>query len=179
MPATFLASDLHLGHRLMAKIRPWGTLEEHDEALIDNWNKTVRPKDLVWVLGDVAMNRSKLPLAGRLNGRKKLVMGNHDTHPIPEYLEYFEEVRGVKVMEWTVLTHIPVHPCQLRRFKTNVHGHMHGHVVMKPEDYYPLGPGEAGMMVPDPRYFNVAMEHINYTPISLDVVREKLNAVQS
>lgn len=159
MPNNFLASDTHLGHRLMERTRPWNTLEEHDEAIIANWNKVVSPKDLVWHLGDVVMNRNKLHLVGRLNGRKKLVMGNHDTHPIPEYLQYFEEVRACKTFEWAILTHIPVHPDQLGRFKFNIHGHLHAHTVG------------------DPRYFNVSMEQINYTPIPVETVRDRLNAI--
>lgn len=174
MPSTFLASDTHLGHRLMERTRPWETLEEHDETIIDNWNKVVGPKDLVWHLGDVCMNRNKLHLAGRLNGRKKLVMGNHDVHPIPEYLKYFEEVRGIKVFQWAVLTHVPVHVDQLNRFGFNVHGHLHGHTVQTEGPCMNWKAEEDDTTMPDPRYFNVAMENIDYTPISVDVVREKL-----
>jgi calcineurin-like phosphoesterase family protein len=168
MPETFLASDTHLGHRLMERTRPWDMLEEHDEAIIDNWNKVVGPKDLVYHLGDVVMNRNKLHLAGRLNGRKKLIFGNHDVHPIEMYLEHFESVASYKVFEWAILSHIPVHESQLTRFKFNIHGHLHGHQVMFDDDFN----------MPDPRYFCVAMENIDYKPISLDVVRERLGAVR-
>lgn len=181
MPNVFLASDTHLGHRLMGRTRPWDTLEEHDEAIIDNWNKVVGPKDLVWHLGDVVMNRNKLPMVARLNGRKKLVMGNHDTHPIAMYLEHFEEVRGLKVWEWAVLTHVPVHVDQLKRFRFNIHGHLHGHVVnqTREEKYMDEDMGyifetKREVIEPDPRYFCVAMENIDYKPIPVETVKEKL-----
>lgn len=140
----------------MERTRPWDTLDEHDEAIIENWNKVVGPKDLVWHLGDVTMNRNKMHLVGRLNGRKKLVMGNHDVHPLKMYLEHFEEVCGIKVLQWCALTHVPVHPDQLGRFQFNIHGHMHEHTV------------------DDPRYFSVCLEQINYTPINMDEVRNRL-----
>lgn len=182
MPNTFLASDTHLGHRLMVETRPWATLEEHDEAIIENWNKVVGKNDVVWHLGDVVMNHNKLSLAARLNGRKKLVMGNHDTHPISEYLEIFEEVRGSKELAGMILTHIPIHPWQLKRWGTNVHGHLHKTVVMLSvdenellyEDHGCIETHYAPIPEPDPRYICVSMEQINYTPISLEEVREKI-----
>jgi calcineurin-like phosphoesterase family protein len=76
----FYTSDLHLGHRLMLSTRGFGTIEEHDETVIGNWNKTISPEDTVWLLGDVAMRwdgalREKLQ---QLNGTIHLVTGNHD-----------------------------------------------------------------------------------------------------
>ena len=38
----------------------------------------VRPKDIVWHLGDFCFSKRNLEIAARLNGNKKLVMGNHD-----------------------------------------------------------------------------------------------------
>lgn len=169
---TFLAADTHLGHRLMEERRPWDTLEEHDEAIIERWNSVVRANDIVWHLGDVAMNRNKLHLAGRLNGRKKLVMGNHDTHPIAEFLEIFEEVRACKVLHDMILTHIPVHEAQLRRFGVNVHGHTHGHRVMH-VPYPENGLGFDNNI--DPRYICVSMEQIDYTPVSIEKIRSRIN----
>lgn len=78
----FFTSDLHFGHTNIIKYcnRPYATVEEMDEALIDNWNAVVRPQDRVWLLGDFVMGRIKesLPTAYRLNGEKHLVPGNHD-----------------------------------------------------------------------------------------------------
>lgn len=172
MPETFLAADTHLGHRLMERIRPWNTLDEHDEGIIENWNKVVGPKDIVWHLGDVVMNKSKLVLAGRLNGRMKLVMGNHDTGRMNEYLEIFESLHGVVDFGWCVMTHVPVHTDQLDRFKFNVHGHLHDKVVTR--DSGTVWEGVADGPEPDPRYFCVSMEQIEYTPILASVVRARL-----
>jgi calcineurin-like phosphoesterase family protein len=79
---TFLTSDLHFGH---AKIigycdRPFATREEMDEALVENWNKTVKPSDEVIVIGDFSFYGADKTreISRRLQGKKTLILGNHD-----------------------------------------------------------------------------------------------------
>lgn len=80
---TWFSADLHLGHANIINYcnRPFGSVDEMNEAIITRWNERVSPHDTAWLLGDVALgDRSKtLPLLARLNGRKYLVAGNHDT----------------------------------------------------------------------------------------------------
>lgn len=129
MHEVFLIADLHIGHtniiRFEAAKRPFSTIEEHDETLIDNWNKLVGKRDTVWVLGDVAMGKRSLEQVGRLRGLKKLVMGNHDTYRASDYERYFTKVYGVAKYDGLILSHVPVHPGQSYRFRGNVHGHTH------------------------------------------------------
>jgi calcineurin-like phosphoesterase family protein len=167
---TFVCADMHLGHKGIVqflredgnKERPWTDVEEMNEALIENWNKVVRPKDTVIVLGDFVINRSALPLADRLNGTKELVMGNHDTMRAEEYLVYFKKLHGCKVFDDYIMSHIPLHPSSvIPRYKGNVHGHLHSGVV---EDI-------SGNK--DARYFCVSMENIDYTPMSWEECKLK------
>lgn len=83
MAQVFFTADLHFGHDRIRDLagRPFTSVEEMDEALIENWNTVVRrPEDIVWVLGDYALgDRTRgLGYLSRLNGRKMLVSGNHD-----------------------------------------------------------------------------------------------------
>lgn len=83
MATVFFTSDLHFGHARICELshRPFGSVEEMDEALIANWNSVVtQPDDIVWVLGDYALgDRARgLSYLSRMNGRKMLVEGNHD-----------------------------------------------------------------------------------------------------
>lgn len=75
-------SDTHFGHARINELagRPFASAEEMNRTLIDRWNDAVRPGDEVWHLGDVALGTiaETLPLAARLHGRKRLVIGNHD-----------------------------------------------------------------------------------------------------
>jgi len=143
-------------------LRPFSTIEEHDETIIANWNKVV-PKDArVYVLGDVAQKKSDIAKIGRLNGsRKILIAGNHDIYPTSEYAKYFKDIRGTHRLESGILmSHIPVHPSTFgKAHKVNVHGHIHDKRVTPAGDRYP-----------DIRYFCVSCEHINYTPMELGAV---------
>jgi calcineurin-like phosphoesterase family protein len=79
----WFTSEWHFGHAPVLGFgpgRPFKTIEEHDEALIENFNAVVGPDDLVWVLGDVALGPIELSLAccAALHGKRFLVCGNHD-----------------------------------------------------------------------------------------------------
>jgi calcineurin-like phosphoesterase family protein len=78
----FFTADLHFGHERICDYasRPFASTRDMDEALIDNWNATVSAGDEVWVLGDYAMgDRARgLSYLPRLNGRVRLIEGNHD-----------------------------------------------------------------------------------------------------
>jgi calcineurin-like phosphoesterase family protein len=81
MSTTFVTSDLHVGHRNQAVRRGFASVQDHDAALIEKWNITVRhDADIVWVLGDVWLTspRNALPVLQQLRGRKRLIAGNHD-----------------------------------------------------------------------------------------------------
>jgi calcineurin-like phosphoesterase family protein len=152
----FVISDTHFGHKKIIEFeaanRPFKTIEDHDEELIRRWNDTVGKKDTVWHLGDLLFGQEAFSVLSRLNGVKKLVMGNHDHYPTTRYLEHFNQVLGCTSLRGYILSHVPVHPEQLNRFKGNIHGHLHSNV---------LG---------DLRYINVSAERINLTPALLDKI---------
>ena len=173
MGDTFFIGDTHFGHsRILTfeKIkpyRPFATIEEHNEELIKRWNSVVRKHDVVWHLGDVGFGKAAVELCGRLNGLKKLVLGNHDAYSTELYLKHFHKVYGAFAWNGFLLTHVPVHPCQLSREgfnRGNIHGHLHTEVVMKQVD---------GQDVIDERYICVAAEQINLTPISLEELLQR------
>jgi len=78
----WFTSDLHWNHRNVLPYcnRPYGSVEEMNEAMLKIWNDTVKPDDTVWFLGDLDINgkRSHRDLVKSLNGHKKLIVGNHD-----------------------------------------------------------------------------------------------------
>lgn len=163
--STFFISDLHLGHKRIIeftdsngnRIRPFDSINEHDEFIVDSWNSVVNNEDVVWVLGDIVLGDRKkdMSIIAKMKGRKKLVLGNHDKCQAAHYLGYFEELYGM--VAWkrkTVLTHAPLHTNQLDRWKLNIHGHMHHNLVLDKDGK------------PDKRYLNVACEQLGYTPIN-------------
>lgn len=158
-------ADLHFGHGNMAIKRGFTTVEEHDEYIITKWNSVVNKRDITYILGDITMEKtSSYHLLDRLNGTKKVILGNHDkpSH-VPELLKYVNSVGGMVQYKGVVLTHCPIHPSELEyRFPFNVHGHIHDKQVMKMED---------GFEVIDERYICVSCERINYTPKTLDELK--------
>lgn len=170
MPNIFLISDTHFSHvgvtQFMAKdgvnkLRPWDNIEDMDEALVSNWNKTVGPKDKVYHLGDVVINRKALNILYRLNGEKVLIKGNHDIFRLEDYTPHFKDLRAYHVLSNLLLSHIPVHPDSKGRFAGNIHGHLHDRTVKLP-----------GTDKDDPWYYNVSVERINFTPIPLETVKK-------
>lgn len=82
MKNILFCSDLHFGHDRIRGYsnRPFSSVEEMNEALINNWNARVKPEDDVWHLGDFAfmkLNEFKNVLR-RLNGSIHCILGNHD-----------------------------------------------------------------------------------------------------
>ena len=157
----FVISDTHFGHYNMVHVfkradgspaRGFKTVNEMDELMVQNWNSVVKPQDHVYHLGDVTMNPSyNLKLISRLTGHKRLVLGNHDSGKVQEYLAAgFQKIFASRVLDSWLLVHIPVHPDSInKKWKGCVHGHTH-HVCYGPP------------------YVNVSVEQINYTPIPLE-----------
>jgi calcineurin-like phosphoesterase family protein len=181
MPAVFLVSDTHFGHKGVChftlndgvtKLRPWDTPEEMDEAMVKSWNERVGPKDKVYHLGDVVINRKSLGIMRRLNGDKVLIRGNHDIFRDDEYREHFRELRAYHVMNGMILSHIPIHEESLGRFGVNIHGHLHANRVMK------AGPaaGKFATRVVDPRYHCVCVEQTDFAPILFEDVMKRITA---
>lgn len=170
MPSVWLISDTHFGHvgacqffhtDGITKLRPWTDPNEMDEFMVKAWNEKVGPKDKIYHLGDVCINRRSLKILSRLNGDKVLIKGNHDIFKLNEYTEYFRDVRGYHVMNGLILSHIPIFPDGLYRFGANIHGHLH-------EKRVKIN-GEI-----DPRYFNVSVEQIGFSPILFEDVLKKI-----
>jgi len=160
----YFISDLHLGHKNIMSFgqREHDNLTDMHKAIMQAWNKKVKKqRDIVWVLGDVCMDIKCMHWLNALNGTKRLILGNHDKFDYGVYAKYFEKVyHFYKGYKGIVLTHIPIHPNELinRSWKWNVHGHIH----------------DPKKDIDDPRYLNVNMDIVGYTPLRLDEVRWRL-----
>jgi calcineurin-like phosphoesterase family protein len=183
MPNSFFASDHHLGHvgiinflrsDGVTKVRDFVDVDTMNEHIIKQHNSVVRPNDTCWFLGDVVINRRYLKLIERFNGRKRLVLGNHDVFKNKDFLNAgFEDLHAFRKFDGFVTTHIPVHRASLREsWGKNVHGHLHTNRVM-------MEVREQGFTSEyiDPDYYCVCVEQLDdYTPISLEELRKKINA---
>ena len=173
MSNVFLISDTHFFHQRILEfekdLRPFSSVEEMNEALVDNWNRIITKRDTVWHLGDVCFGPvANLSIIDRLNGTKNLVMGNHDQYGVREYIKYFNKIEAAKKYDSYLLSHVPIHPDQFYRFKGNVHGHLHSKRVMTSEYEPPYTGG------PDTRYFNVSCEHHGLAPVAWEEIKRRM-----
>ena len=157
MSKVFFTADTHFGHRNICAYRPFKTPEEHDEIIIENWNKVVtKAKYQVWVLGDMCINNKLYnmnDIINRLNGTIHVITGNH-CH-LPYYDNNRINVRNGLFKKYGFwLSHCPIHPDELRG-KKNIHGHVHNKTI------------------PDDRYINVCLDVNNYNLVDLDKIRDK------
>lgn len=125
--------DPHLGHRNIAKFRPFVDSTEHNTKLfIDSWRKTIKKNDIVYFMGDAAFDKESLDLIGNLHARKILIKGNHDDMvSSKDQAAVFEEIHGMLKYKGCWLTHCPIHPDEMRGRKCNIHGHVHNYSIMK------------------------------------------------
>jgi calcineurin-like phosphoesterase family protein len=149
----WFTSDSHYLHHHVATLRGFSSCKEHDDHVIAQHNKLVKPDDIVWHLGDVGIAHTAelLPVVARLNGRQQLITGNHDA-PFPGHrdarrhqkvwLEVFDSVQAyarVRIAgQEFMLSHFPYsgdHTGQERysqyRLRDDGMWLLHGHVHSK------------------------------------------------
>jgi calcineurin-like phosphoesterase family protein len=107
-PPKWVISDTHFFHKNIIRYcsRPWESVDEMNEGLIQRWNESIKDDDVVILAGDVAFTNSSNKLAvqnicRRLAGRKYLVKGNHDGKN-----EFYLEAGFVDVVDYIVVDNI-------------------------------------------------------------------------
>ncbi len=101
---TYFTSDQHFGHFNIIRLshRPFASVDEMDEAMAAKWNAKVKASDTIYVLGDLFFRSANVePILKRLNGRKQLVLGNHDHSWTGKVRlgDYFESVQTMKEID--------------------------------------------------------------------------------
>ena len=166
----WITSDLHFLHPKIINIcdRPT-TPEEHDDWLIERFNKKVGKKDELWILGDVSMGNKieTEKLLDKMNGRKRLILGNHDSNI--KSSTRFETIDLIKDFTFNSPSYPNIHivMCHYPMLSWNrkVHGAMHcfGHVHNRLE-----GVGLS---------FDVGVDTNNWEPYSLEDIFDKMTKI--
>lgn len=156
MANVWFLGDGHFGHARILKFRPqFKSIAQHDQYILDNINSTITKRDKIWLMGDWIFTREAIDLVAQIKcPQKHLILGNHDDYRlIPEILKAGIEMSGdIKYKEFW-LSHIPIHPDELRG-KMNIYAHTHNATVGKPK-----------------KYFCTSCEQVGYKPVSLDEIR--------
>lgn len=138
MSEIYFTSDLHFFHKRIleynAHSRPFTTVEEMHEAIISNWNNTVSKNDIVYILGDVSFGPAfkTAELLNRLNGKKHLILGNHDSSYLKSdsfvssfmSINHYAELKYNK--QFICMFHFPIESWNRKHYGSlHIHGHLH------------------------------------------------------
>ena len=158
----YIISDTHFLHENITKYanRP----ENWTEILLTNWNDLVKEKDYILILGDLFLGTKKniryfLEL-NPLNGKKILLIGNHDKFSDGFYnsigiqtIRNFNQndgiIKNAFIYKNIIFSHYPWIPIPNDMY--NIHGHVHNHDFIRKEN----------------RHINVCVEKLDYCPIRL------------
>lgn len=172
MSEIFFTSDTHLGHDkdFIWQARGFSCVEEMNEAIVNNWNKIVKPEDTVYLLGDVILNdiEKGYQYLNALNGYINIILGNHDGKT---KIDLFKHIPNVNIMgyAWLLqyhkfnffLSHYPsitsnYDDKDLKKRTINLHGHVHSRTPW--------------INLRNPFMYDVGMDAHKCTPVHIDEI---------
>lgn len=175
----FFTSDTHFGHPKIIEYckRPFDSIEDMDECLIQNWNSKVSPADTVFHLGDFAFGGASFwaSTISKLNGNIHLIIGNHDIRNLKEgFIKLFKTVafqQTIKIDNKSViLNHYPFlcysgdHEGVYQLF-----GHIHSGPNSTSRDV-------AKMYILEKNQYDVGVDNNNYAPMSFAEIVATINS---
>ena len=171
----YVTSDLHFNHKNIINLcyRPFKSVEEMNEMLIENWNKTVKYDDEVYILGDIGLSNNADEIQKyllQLNGKKHLIIGNHDQfvnsiHFKPNIFSFVGPYKELRYNgEIFIMMHYPILDWNMKDRKNSfmLHGHQHNDANYNEEN-----------IKNNLRRYDVGVDANNYTPVSLDEIITK------
>ena len=170
MGKIFLTADMHIGHKNILKLsnRPFETIEQHDKAIINNYNRVVGKDDLCYILGDISWGQSLNEykrIFSQLNGQKFVIIGNHDSRKSLLRCEKEGLILGVtdsKIIRYNnrflYLSHLP---CREWVGYYKGYAHVYGHTHANLPDYK--------------QSTDVGVDCWEYEPVSIDEVLEYID----
>lgn len=159
----FFTADTHFGHSNIIRYcdRPFSSVQEMDETLIQNWNDVVGPNDTVYHLGDYSFG-DPYPYKKRLKGHIELIAGNHDVRDVCE--KVFSKVHDIKIIKVDFKTIVMCHFAMRVWPKSHFNSwHLYGH--------------SHGMLEPSGKSFDVGVDANNFTPVDFDTVEHTMECL--
>ena len=174
----YFTSDLHFCHdrEFIYKPRGFNTVWEMNNTIMKNWNNLIKYGDTVYILGDLMLNDNEegIELLKNLNGKKYIILGNHDTNT---RIALYDKVYNTKVIGYAdrlvyngyhfYLSHYPTLTSNLdggRSLKQRILN-LFGHTHSKDKFYQD-----------NPTMYNVALDAHNNTPVSIEQIIEDMKA---
>ncbi len=173
MSRILFIGDTHFNHKNIIEytsrtrwFKPKDTMSMESE-IIRRWNKVVKPQDIVYHLGDFAFGDQEeiKRLVKRLNGKIRLILGNHDKRKTPHWYDDlgFDAIYPYPIIldDWFIVSHEPIKYLTEKMPYINIHGHTHD------EEYS------------NPQRFNACWEILGGFPIDFQVIKNKYSDLDS
>ena len=174
----YCTSDWHFFHNnpFIYEPRGFSSVEEMNETIIKNHNNIVKEDDIIYCLGDCMLNDNQkgMECINRLNGHKKIILGNHCTNT---RIELYKTLPNTEVLGYAdiikyngyhfYLSHYPTITSDhdedrpLKQIILSLHGHTHDRRKFYQDN---------------PTMYNVALDAHNNTPVSIDQIIEDIKA---
>lgn len=182
----WVISDTHFMHRNILKFVDSNTgklvrgdkfksVDEMNSYMIEKWNSVVKPGDKVYHLGDVFIgDRDEFKtLWPKLNGSKRLIVGNHDDIKFLSSGGFFQKVHMWRIFPefGLIMSHVPMHTSSMTRHVDRSKSYLEGSEVM-----YGVHGHIHQNKSPEGPYRNVSVEVIDYTPVNIEDLAQEAKA---
>lgn len=174
----YLTSDNHFGHRNIIGYcdRPFKSVEEMDEAMIQRWNQNVGDESTVLVVGDFSFYdfETTKRIVQRLKGRKTLIRGNHDkSHSDKWFLKAgFDAVIEHMMLMLSIdprnQAEVQHHPVYNTKYGAGILFHGHAHNYCKAKHY----------VTNNQVLLNVGVDCWNFAPVHLDILVDTVKVIR-
>lgn len=183
----YYISDLHFLHTNVIKFdnRPFDSIEEMTEILINNWNSVVSKNDTVYILGDFCWAKEDewIKILNRLNGSKCLILGNHDLrHMTAKVKKYFTDIKDYKEItdngRKILMSHYPMifYKSDWNRNIYHLYGHLHNtweEEMIQDFKQQILEKDERGDSCSKCQFYNCWCGFYEWKPVTLDQIIER------
>ena len=173
----YYISDLHLYDEKIMKLcsRPFKNGDDYFNTLKSKWNEKVKNTDTIYILGDLfSMNgkvsQKHLLKLNELNGKKHLIIGNHDECLINKLSKsnIFVSISHVKVIKdknrIVCLCHYPMMDWYDFNYDSyHIYGHIHNKTYKNGECY-----NEIKNYFRNKKAYNASVDVIDFIPQTLD-----------
>lgn len=164
----YFTADTHFNHENIIKYskRPFDSIKEMNEVLIENWNAVIKSADIIYHLGDFAIGRIDKceNILRHLNGQIYLCVGSHDkiiTHSgLRQYFKKIDKNFEIKIDNQHVFMSHYLHKIWSRSHYGSYHlcGHSHG--------------GMNKYIETEGKIIDVGVDCNSFSPISWEQVQE-------
>lgn len=183
----YFTSDTHFGHKNIINLcnRPFSSVDEMDEKLIENINNKVQKHDTLYLLGDFSFNGVEAYRKRIECSDVRLIKGNHDHFKdcldqftyirdyemiyLSGWVNVISELKGHKYEKGNiVLSHYPFASWDReKRGSIHLYGHEHGNYEAFRKEHFP-----------NKLCFDIGVDSNNYEPLSLLEVFDKIKNIK-